>query len=153
MSSVKRPSRTPPPPDLLLWSAMQETKVIPTDLQAARSFAEEFLGKIAAEGFSDGELFAVRLALEEALINAIKHGNRADPDKSITIATEMDDDTVAITVTDEGEGFDPGHLPDPTADENLEKPSGRGIMLMRVYMDEVSFNKTGNQVRMVKQRV
>jgi serine/threonine-protein kinase RsbW len=131
---------------------MQETKVIPTDLQAARSFAEEFLGKVAAKGFGDGDLFAVRLALEEALINAIKHGNGSDPDKFVTVATDVDGEAVVITVTDEGGGFDPDHLPDPTADENLEKPSGRGIMLMRVYMDEVSFNDQGNQVRMVKHR-
>ncbi|HET6427092.1 MAG TPA: ATP-binding protein [Phycisphaerae bacterium] len=131
---------------------MQETKVIPTDLQAARSFAEEFLGKVAAKGFADGDLFAVRLALEEALINAIKHGNRSDPDKFITIAAEVNGEAIVITVTDQGGGFDPDHLPDPTADENLEKPCGRGIMLMRVYMDEVSFNDRGNQVRMVKQR-
>jgi len=131
---------------------MQETRVIPTDLQAARSFAEELLDKVAAKGFSDGDMFAVRLALEEALINAIKHGNRADPDKFITIATEVDGEAIVITVTDQGGGFDPDHLPDPTADENLEKPSGRGIMLMRVYMDEVTFNEAGNQVRMVKQR-
>ncbi len=131
---------------------MQETKVIPTDLQAARSFAEEFLAKVEAEGFNEGDRFAVRLALEEALVNAIKHGNRSDPDKSISVVVEMDPKAVAITVTDEGPGFDPDHLPDPTADENLEKPSGRGIMLMRVYMDEVTFNESGNQVRMVKQR-
>ncbi|MHC4717031.1 MAG: ATP-binding protein [Planctomycetota bacterium] len=131
---------------------MQETKVIPTDLQAARSCAEQFLAKVEAQGYSEAELFAVRLALEEALINAIKHGNRSDPDKTITVAVEMNGEDVAITVTDEGSGFDPDHVPDPTADENLEKPCGRGIMLMRVYMDDVTFNDRGNQVRMIKKR-
>lgn len=125
-------------------------RVIPTDLEAARRLGEELLAKVQARGHSESVLFAVRLALEEALINAIKHGNKFDPHKSITVAAAVDPDRITITVADAGEGFDPDSVPDPTADENLEKPNGRGIMLMRAYMDEVEFNERGNQVRMVK---
>ena len=91
-------------------------------------------------------------ALEEALSNAIRHGNRFDANKKITVSSCVGAEQTAITVADEGEGFDPGAVPDPTVDENLEKPCGRGIMLMRAYMDEVMYNKAGNEVRMVKHR-
>ena len=129
---------------------MVAKKVIPTDLTAARKVAEEMLERVEAGGCGPEVLFAIRLALEEALANAVKHGNRYDRAKRITVSAEVDAERTAITVVDEGEGFDPGVIPDPTADENLEKPGGRGIMLMRAYMDEVAFNERGNEVRMIK---
>jgi serine/threonine-protein kinase RsbW len=107
---------------------------------------------VEEHGYSADVCFAIRLALEEALINAIKHGNRFDPHKRIRILAEVGDRRTAITIEDEGEGFRPEALPDPTADENLEKPGGRGIMLMRAYMDQVTYNQRGNQVVMVKNR-
>ena len=131
---------------------MVEKKVIPTDVTAARQVAEELLERVQTTGCGPNVLFAIRLALEEALSNAIKHGNGYDRGKKITVSAELTSDRTAITVADEGEGFDPDALPDPTADENLEKPCGRGIMLMRAYMDDVGFNERGNQVRMVKRR-
>jgi serine/threonine-protein kinase RsbW len=69
----------------------------------------------------------------------------------VEVEYDIDPRRAIITVTDQGEGFNPAVVPDPTIDENLEKPSGRGIMLMRAYMDEVCFNNRGNQVRLVKQ--
>ena len=131
---------------------MVQTMVIPTDLGAARKLAEELLECVQAKGYRPEVLFAIRLALEEALSNAIKHGNRFDRSKKITVSSCVEPDRAAITVADEGGGFDPAGVPDPTADENLEKPCGRGIMLMRAYMDEVVFNDSGNEVRMVKRR-
>jgi len=126
--------------------------VIATDLKAARRVAENLLRKVRAIGCREEVVFAVRLSLEEALSNAIKHGNKHDRSKKITVSAEVAPEATAITVADEGEGFDPRALPDPTTDENLEKPCGRGIMLMRAYMDEVTFNAKGNEVRMVKHR-
>jgi len=131
---------------------MREKKVIPTNMQAARQLAEELLDEAPFKGYSEPALFAIRLALEEGLANAIKHGNKSDPGKSITVCAEVDDDQATITITDEGEGFEPGVIPDPTVDENLEKPCGRGIMLMRSYMDKVEFNERGNEVRLIKRR-
>ena len=127
-------------------------KVIATNLEAARITAEEVLGTLQANGVANATLFAIRLAMEEALINAIKHGNRLDPHRRIRLSADIDERRVRITVADEGAGFDPAAVPDPTADENLEKPCGRGIMLMRAYMDEVEYNARGNEVRMVKRR-
>jgi serine/threonine-protein kinase RsbW len=125
---------------------------IPTDLHAGRKLAEDILKHVRVQGYDQDICFAIRLALEEALINAIKHGNRCDPRKKISISAYVGMDKTDITIADEGGGFNPQALPDPTADENLEKPGGRGIMLMRAYMDQVSFNPQGNQVRMIKNR-
>lgn len=129
---------------------MREKRIIPTDLLAARRLAEEIMAQVEAQGCGEEVCFAMRLALEEALSNAVKHGNRFDPDKKITVSACLGADRADITVADEGEGFDPGGVPDPTVDENLEKPSGRGIMLMRAYMDEVEYNDRGTEVHMVK---
>jgi serine/threonine-protein kinase RsbW len=99
-------------------------------------------------GFDAHSCFAVRTALEEALSNATLHGNRDDPAKDLVIEYSADASTVAIVVEDEGIGFDPAAVPDPTRPENVDIPSGRGIMLMRAYMTEVEFDPPGNRVRM-----
>lgn len=124
--------------------------VIPSELNAARAFEERVLREVARHGYSEAAMFAIRLALEEGLNNAIKHGNRGDPKKKITVDCDVDADRATITICDEGAGFDPARVPDPTADENLEKPSGRGLMLMKAYMDEVRYNDRGNQVFLMK---
>ena len=124
--------------------------MIPTDLGAARRVAQKVLEKVEAQGHGEEVCFAIRLALEEALSNAVKHGNRFDAGKKITVSADVDGERAEITVADEGEGFDPGAVPDPTADENLEKPCGRGIMLMHAYMDKVQYNDRGTEVHMVK---
>ncbi len=131
---------------------MAETLVIGSDLKEVRQVERRLLREVADHGYSDSACFAIRLAVEEALNNAAKHGNGLDPNKSITVSYEVDEKSVRITITDEGGGFDPHAIPDPTADENLEKPCGRGIMLMKAYMDEVEFGDGGNRVRMVKDR-
>ncbi len=125
--------------------------VIPSDLQVVRQAALEVLDIVKRYRYDETCAFAIRLAMEEALYNAIKHGNRMDADKVVELDYDVDPSRTIITVTDEGEGFDPASVPDPTTDENLEKPAGRGIMLMRAYMDQVRFNPRGNQVCVVKQ--
>ena len=103
-------------------------------------------------GFDDHARFAILTALEEALSNAVLHGNRNDPAKALTVEYSADATTVAIVVQDEGFGFDPAAVPDPTRPENVDIPSGRGIMLMRAYMTEVEFDPPGNRVRMTYRR-
>ena len=127
--------------------------VITTDLKAARKVAEQVLKEARAFGYPEEAVFAIKLAMEEALINAIKHGNRNDAAKRICVEFDIGPRRAVLQVTDEGEGFRPEDLPDPTADENLECPSGRGVMLMRAYMDKVEFNSRGNAVRMVRRNV
>lgn len=120
------------------------------DLDQARQAEEQMLGELAKYGYSEQAVFAVRLSVEEALTNAVKHGHKLDPNKCVEFVYEVNQDQISICITDQGPGFQPKEVPDPTADENLEKASGRGLMLMRAYMDEVSYNETGNQVRMMK---
>ncbi|MCC5821727.1 MAG: ATP-binding protein [Phycisphaerales bacterium] len=109
---------------------------------------ERILSLAEARGFEDGARFAIRLALEEAITNAFEHGHQGMNDQTITVEYLVLPDTVDIAVEDRGPGFDPARLPDPTTTENLAKPSGRGVMLMRAYMTEVRFNTAGNRVRM-----
>ena len=124
--------------------------VIESDLRAARKVEEQVLRDAARHGYGEASRFAIRLALEEALNNAIKHGNRLDPAKVVEVCYHIDEHQASFTITDQGAGFDPCDVPDPTTDENLERPSGRGIMLMRAYMDEVRYSKRGSQLHMVK---
>jgi len=96
--------------------------------------------RLAAAGYGERAEYGVRLALEEALINAMKHGNKMDRRKKIRVRYLLDDRRVMISVADEGSGFDPDAVPDPTEDENLEVTHGRGIVLMRAYVAELRFN-------------
>ena len=92
----------------------------------------------------------MQLALEEGLANAIKHGNKMDPDKQVTVECFLNEDVVRVVIKDEGEGFDIDDVPDPTLPENLDKPSGRGVMLMKAFMDDVIYNDSGNQLTFIK---
>ena len=125
---------------------------IPSDIKAAGEVEQRLLEAVGRHGYSDECMFAIRLALEEALTNAIKHGNGEDPGKRVQVRFDVDDERVVIVIRDQGEGFDPGGVPDPTVDENLEKPAGRGIMLMRAYTDELTFRDQGREVCMVKRK-
>jgi len=102
--------------------------------------------------FGEDAQFAVKLALEEALTNAVKHGNACDPAKEITIRYAVDEKKAVVIVRDEGCGFIPEDIPDPTRPDRLPLPDGRGIMLMRAYMDEVAFRDHGREVYFVKNR-
>jgi serine/threonine-protein kinase RsbW len=125
-------------------------------LREMREDVEQAQGLVAAAlrtfGYDEDALFAVRLCLEEALVNAFRHGNRLEPGLVVKFQASIGTDRCVFEVQDEGEGFDPGAVPDPTADENLEIPSGRGIMLMRAYMSEVEYLEPGNRIRMVYSR-
>ncbi|HEX5271760.1 MAG TPA: ATP-binding protein [Gemmataceae bacterium] len=124
--------------------------VIPSDPAEARRVQEEIERLLRHHQASEKDIFSIRLALEEALINAIKHGNQMDRAKKVTIRSVIHPERFEIHISDEGNGFDPGDVPDPTAVENIERPCGRGLMLMRHYMTEVSFGGRGNSVSMAK---
>jgi serine/threonine-protein kinase RsbW len=123
---------------------------IPSDPAEARRVQEEIERQLQVRRASDHDVWSVRLALEEALVNAIKHGNQLDPGKKVHISYRFLADRLEIRITDEGPGFDPEDVPDPTAAENLERPCGRGLMLMRHYMSEVAYSARGNSVSMSK---
>jgi len=123
---------------------------LPTRLEVVREVEREVISRLAEFGYDEDHRFAIRLAFEEAIINAMKHGNRMEPDRQVRLAYRISPDQAEIRIADEGLGFDPGGVPDPTRDENLRRPCGRGIMLIRAYMDEVSFSSTGSEICMVK---
>ena len=124
--------------------------VIPSDAAEARRVQEQIEALLQSSRCPDHDLFSIKLALEEALVNAIKHGNQFDRNKQVQISYQVLPDRFVIHITDEGTGFDPADVPDPTAVENLERPCGRGLMLMRHYMSEITFNERGNSVTMSK---
>ena len=126
------------------------SEILESTSSAISHLRETVLTNLKKYNFEDGDIFAVHLALEEAFINAVKHGNRMDPDKGVKIDYLVEPDKITVSVTDEGHGFDPEAVPDPRYGENLYKPEGRGLFLMRSYMDKVEFNKEGNSVSMVK---
>ena len=123
---------------------------IPSDFDAGRDVQKRILADIQKKGFRGQSFFAINLALEEALTNAIKHGNRLDPRKKVRVEAKVTPKRVEIIVEDEGPGFDRGNVADPTSAENLEKCSGRGILLMEAYMSRVTWDRGGRRVRMVK---
>lgn len=132
--------------------ALRRRIVIASKLVEARAVEDEILDHVGRLNYDDSAVFGIKLALEEGLNNAIKHGNACDPARTVEVVYDVSEKQLEVTITDEGHGFQPDDVPDPTADENLEKPSGRGIMLMRAYMDEVEYNKRGNRLRLVKRK-
>jgi serine/threonine-protein kinase RsbW len=137
-------------------SAMRESPmskmVIPSRLTELPGVQEAVIREAEALGYGKEEVFAIRLSLDEAVTNAIHHGNCNDPEKQVAIEYQVDEQAVRITVSDEGEGFCPEELPDPTLEDNLATPSGRGVMLIQVYMTEVTYNPCGNSISMVKRK-
>jgi serine/threonine-protein kinase RsbW len=103
-------------------------------------------------GFGEEDLHKITMSVREAAVNAVLHGNAYDPGKKITVAYETSPDTLAITISDEGQGLDPETVPDPLAEENLLKTSGRGIFLIRSFMDEVKIRDLhpGTEITLVK---
>ena len=90
------------------------------------------------------------VALDEAFVNAVKHGNKNDPTKLLRITAELSSTEASFTVEDEGEGFNVHEIPDPCDPANLFRTSGRGVLLIYNIMDEVEYNEQGNRVKMVK---
>jgi len=117
----------------------------------ARAEAERIvMDAVGSRDFSEEASFSIKLAMEEAVVNAMKHGNSFDESKQVLLRYGFNGDSFHLVVRDEGRGFDHQHLPDPTDEDHLTLPYGRGIMLMRSYMDDVSYNDQGNEVTLVK---
>jgi len=115
--------------------------------------AETTASEVAAKaGFSEDEQYSIAMAVREAAVNAVLHGNQRDPAKKLFVAYETTVDALVITITDQGSGLDPSLIPDPLAPENLMKGSGRGIFLIRAFMDEVKFRNVapGTEITLIK---
>jgi len=126
--------------------------VIPSDPAEARRVQSLIESQLHSLRYEDREIFGIKLALEEALVNAMKHGNQMDASKRVFIHYQLTPERFDIRICDEGQGFDPEEVPDPMAAENLERSCGRGLLLMRHYMTEVRFHPPGNHLSMSKIR-
>jgi serine/threonine-protein kinase RsbW len=133
-------------------ATFQTDLVVPSELAEVRRIQGDVKDALAAAAYSDNELFSVELALEEALVNAIKHGNQLDPDRKVRVAYSITPERFDIRIEDEGDGFDPCDVPDPTLPENLARPCGRGLLLIRSFMNDVTYHGRGNIVTMTKLR-
>lgn len=127
-------------------------KFLPSDLDVGHAAIEELMNALGAAGWEGMDLFRIQMAIEEAVVNAIEHGNKKDPDKKIRLVFEVTRSTVVMAISDEGLGFDHRNVADPTSEDLVDKPRGRGVMLMRELMNEVNFNEVGNHVVMIKMR-
>jgi serine/threonine-protein kinase RsbW len=123
-----------------------------SDLGEVRLLQDRLEAALAAAGWSDSEQFAIKLAVEEAVVNAVKHGNEMDPDRRVKIGYTVTAQRFDIRIEDEGPGFNPADVPDPTTDEGRERPCGRGLLLINGFMDEVKYHGRGNVVTMTKLR-
>lgn len=112
---------------------------------AAEKFTQE-------AGLEEDESFRVVMAVREATVNAVLHGNAYDPNKQVSVSFENTGKSLVITIADQGEGLDPDKIPDPLAPENLLRGTGRGIFLIRSFLDEVNFRqlKPGTELTLVK---
>ncbi len=131
------------------WRTQQ---VIPSESASGKRILDEILAQLDAHKWSKRDIFAIHLALEEALVNAIKHGNQWDVSKNVHIDCRLSPCQILVEIRDEGKGFDPCDVPDCTDEERLEMASGRGVLLMRSFMSSVEYTGKGNCVVMTKDR-
>ncbi len=131
----------------------QEIKrVLESKPKQCAELVHDMLELLEQERWKQDDVFAIRMAVEEAVMNAIKHGNAEDLSKKVMVHLRIEPDRFYAKITDEGGGFCPDDVPDPTDDANLEKTSGRGVMLIKSFVDECRYNKCGNSVELVKHK-
>ena len=121
---------------------------IPSQISEGRREVDKFVARIEEWGVSHDESLALRHSLHEAVVNAVRHGNGGDPSRHVRICYRFLSDDIFIEVEDEGRGFDRLSVADPTTDENRVRPGGRGLMMMRHFMNSVEYNDRGNCVTM-----
>jgi len=126
---------------------------LPSALDAYQDFVQSALDSLTELGWSQCDLFAVHMALEESISNAVRHGNKEDPAKKVNVEMRLSADHFWARICDEGPGFCPGDVPDCCAPERREVPGGRGLTLMQAFMTLVQYNDRGNCVTLEKRLV
>ena len=124
----------------------------PSEPDVCAKIVGMLLDRLEQSSWSNKDTFGIHMAMEEAIMNAIHHGNQCADDKHVHVLIEISTDQFYSRVTDQGCGFDPDRVPDPTEEENLDKDSGRGVMLMKSFVDEVIYNDKGNSVELKKKK-
>ena len=135
--------------DTWTWQCDQ---VIPSDAVVGRQLLDDVLRQLESLHWGRHDIFGVHLALDEALVNAIFHGNAHDETKRVRFACRLSPERIHVEITDEGPGFDPDSLPDPTTPCRRGCPGGRGVLLMRAFMSRVEFCDHGSRVVLEKER-
>jgi len=125
---------------------------VPNEAGAIDQAQARVVAELERRGYPKASVFAVRLALHEAMSNAFAHGHRNAPGLPVILRYCVGPDQTEITVEDQGPGFGPNSIPDPTLDENLERGCGRGLLLIRAYMTSAEYNERGNALKMVYRR-
>lgn len=123
---------------------------LPSSLTAYHDFMQSVIDLLESFGWQHGDLFAIHMALEESISNAIRHGNKEDPAKRVAIDCQLSSERFWIRVCDEGPGFDPRKVPDCCDPDRLEVAGGRGLALMKAYMTQMVYNERGNCLTMEK---
>lgn len=129
------------------------TVVVPNDPAAIDRAQNDLMAAVEQHGYTKASVFAIRLSLHEAMSNAFRHGHAGlPPTVPVTLTYTVTEQTVEISIQDQGPGFRPQDIPDPTLDENLERGSGRGLLLINAYMAEAEYSKNGTHLRMLYRR-
>jgi serine/threonine-protein kinase RsbW len=120
------------------------------------AIAHKLIGQVMEQletaEWSTKEKFAIEMVLEEALVNAVEHGNKFDPDKKVHFVCNLNDNLISVRIEDEGPGFDPDEVPDPTDAEHIMEATGRGVLLIRSYATRVKWNEKGTVLEFEKER-
>ena len=124
--------------------------VFPSAISLMHSILDYLMKRVEKVGVINPESSNLFIALDEAFVNAVKHGNKYDANKIVKISAEVSVKEARFTIEDQGDGFDVNSIPDPTNPENLFKASGRGVLFIHNIMDEVTYNERGNRLTMVK---
>ena len=124
---------------------------VPSDDKSGKKVSARIMNSLSPYSLQQNRLFDIKLSVEEAVRNAVVHGNKSNPRLFVRVNYKIESDQVKIEVEDEGAGFDPASIPDPTNNkEAMLKESGRGVWLIKKLMDKVDFNVKGNKIKMVK---
>jgi serine/threonine-protein kinase RsbW len=125
---------------------------VPSVISLMHNILDYLMKRVAKVGVVNPETSNLFVALDEAFVNAVKHGNKFDPNKLVRITADVSPEEARFTIEDEGDGFDVAQIPDPLNPENLFKTSGRGVLFIYNIMDEVKYNERGNRLTMVKRK-
>ncbi|MBB5022696.1 ATP-binding protein [Desulfurispira natronophila] len=128
---------------------MAQTMEFNSNIEDVAQYAKKVVEAIPGQHYSKRKLYRMRLAIDEALTNAIMHGNQCDIAKKVVVESEDIQNGIAVSITDEGPGFDYHHTPTPTDDDNLLQIGGRGIFIVNHYADDISYTDPGNRVTLV----
>jgi serine/threonine-protein kinase RsbW len=118
----------------------------------AHKLIDQVMEQLESSEWSAKEKFHINMALEEALVNAVQHGNDSDPNKNVHFSCNLNDDLISVRIEDEGPGFDPDAIPDPTDAEHIMVASGRGVLLIKSFVTRAKWNEKGNVLEFEKER-